>query len=68
MGMLGHQGRAAPAGAAGAPQAPEVDQMRQDVQAVEIELNVAELAAEDTGTLMAFILKFTLTDQVLGLC
>jgi hypothetical protein len=54
MGMLGHQGRAAPAGAAEAPQPSEVDQMTQDIQALEVELNVAELAAEDTGTLMAF--------------
>jgi hypothetical protein len=59
MGMLGHQGRGAPAGAAEAPQAPEVDKMAEDIQALEVELNVAELAAEDTGMLMAFNLKFT---------
>ncbi len=65
MGMLGHQARA---GATEAPQVPEVDQMAQDVQALELELNVAELAAEDTGTLMAYILNFTLSDQALGRC
>jgi hypothetical protein len=65
--MLGHQARGASAAPAEAPQAPEVDQMAQDVQALEVELNVAELAAEDTGTWMAFISNFSLSDQALGL-
>jgi hypothetical protein len=54
MGMLGHQG---PAAGAEAPQAPEVDQMAIDVQALEVELNVKELAAEETGMLMRFIFE-----------
>jgi hypothetical protein len=51
--MLGHQGRGPPTGGEEAPQVPEVDKTVEDVQALEVELNVAELGAEETGMLMA---------------
>lgn len=48
MGMLGHQTRPAPvAGEEGAAQ-PE-DKLAADIQAMEVELCVAELGAENTG-------------------
>lgn len=67
MGMLGHQARAPPAGGPEEAQAPEVDKTAEDIAALEVELNVVELAAEETGMLMALFLKSLLSDQGLGL-
>lgn len=67
MGMLGHQARAPPTGGAEEAQVPEVDKMAEDVAALEVELNVAELGAEETGKLMARIFNFFSSDQGLGL-
>ena len=49
MGMLGHQARPPAAGAEEGAVAPEVDKVAAEIASLEAELNVEELAAEQTG-------------------